>query len=132
MEEDFMTRVLFVGQQPETVDFSDAAIPPGFNAEKIHEGIAVGMAKMAERGWQADLCLIRPDKTAGIVLGKQLATTTYDCVVIGGGIRLPPKSLSLLETVVNTVHRAAPNASIAFNTRPEDTAEAAARWLNAD
>jgi hypothetical protein len=53
-------------------------------------------------------------------------------VVIGGGIRLPPKSLSLLETVVNTVHKAAPNASIAFNTRPEDTAEAAARWLNAD
>jgi hypothetical protein len=132
MEEDFMTRVLFVGQQPETVDFSDAAIPPGFNAEKIHEGIAVGMAKMAERGWQADLCLIRPDKTAGIVLGKQLATTTYDCVVIGGGIRLPPKSLALLETVVNTVHKAAPNASIAFNTRPEDTAEAAARWVNAD
>jgi len=127
-----MTRVLFVGQQPETVDFSDAAIPPGFNAEKIHEGIAVGMAKMAERGWQADLCLIRPDKTAGIVLGKQLATTTYDCVVIGGGIRLPPKSLALLETVVNTVHKAAPNASIAFNTRPEDTAEAAARWVNAD
>ena len=41
-------------------------------------------------------------------------------------------SATLLETVVNTVHKAAPNASIAFNTRPEDTAEAAARWLNAD
>jgi hypothetical protein len=127
-----MTRVLFVGQRPETVDFSDPAIPPGFSAEKIHAGIALGMSKMAERGWQADLCLIPPDKTAGLVLEQQLATTTYDCVVIGGGIRLPPKSLSLLEKVVNTVHKAAPNASIAFNTRPEDTAEAAARWLNAD
>jgi len=127
-----MTHVLFVGQRPETVDFSDPAIPPGFSAEKIHAGIAIGMSKMAERGWQADLCLIPPDKTAGLVLEQQLATTTYDCVVIGGGIRLPPKSLSLLETVVNTVHKAAPNASIAFNTRPEDTAEAAARWLNAD
>jgi hypothetical protein len=127
-----MTRVLFVGQRPETVDFSDPAIPPGFSAEKIHAGIAIGMSKMAERGWQADLCLIPPDKTAGLVIERQLATTIYDCVVIGGGIRLPPKSLSLLETVVNTVHKAAPNASIAFNTRPEDTAEAAARWLNAD
>ena len=127
-----MTRVLFVGQRPETVDFSDPAIPPGFNAEKIQAGIAIAMAKMAERGWQADLCLIPPDKTAGLVLEQQLATTTYDCVVIGGGIRLPPKSLSLLETVVNTVHKAAPNAFIAFNTRPEDTAEAAARWLEAD
>jgi hypothetical protein len=66
------------------------------------------------------------------VLERQLATTAYDCVVIGGGIRLPPKSLSLFETVVNAVHKAAPKASIAFNTRPEDTAEAAARWLNAD
>jgi hypothetical protein len=132
MEEDQMTRVLFVGQRPETVDFSDPAIPPGFNAEKIQAGIAIAMAKMAERGWQADLCLIPPDKTAGLVLEQQLATTTYDCVVIGGGIRLPPKSLSLLETVVNTVHKAAPNAFIAFNTRPEDTAEAAARWLEAD
>ncbi len=127
-----MTRVLFVGQRPETVDFSDPSIPPGFSAEKIHAGIVIGMSKMAERGWQADLCLIPPDKTAGLVLEQQLATTAYDCVVIGGGIRLPPKSLLLLETVVNTVHKAAPNTSIAFNTRPEDTAEAAARWLIAD
>ena len=40
-----MRRVLFVGQRPETVDFSDPAIPPGFNAEKIHAGIAIAMAK---------------------------------------------------------------------------------------
>jgi hypothetical protein len=132
MEGHRMTRVLFVGQQPETVDFSDPAIPPGFNAEKIHAGIAIAMSKMAERGWQADLCLIRPDDTGRLVLEKQLRSAIYDCVVIGGGIRLPPKSLSLLETVVNTVHKAAPNASIAFNTRPEDTADAAARWLPGD
>jgi hypothetical protein len=52
--------------------------------------------------------------------------------VIGGGLRLPPKSLQLFETVINVVHKAAPNASIAFNTRPEDTAEAAARWSKVD
>jgi hypothetical protein len=124
-------RVLFVGQQPETVDFSDPAIPPGFNAEKIHAGITIAMAKMAERGWQADACMIPPDETGGLMLEKQLATTIYDCVVIGAGIRLPPKSLLLLENVINAVRKAAPNALIAFNTRPEDTAEAAARWLRA-
>jgi hypothetical protein len=127
-----MTRVLFIGQTPETVDFSDPAIPPGFNAEKIHAGIAIGMGKMAERGWKADLCLIPPDKTAALVLEKQLTSTNYDCVVIGGGIRLPPKSLPLFEIVINAVRKAAPNAFIAFNTRPEDTAEAAARWLQTD
>ena len=33
--------------------------------------------------------------------------------------------------VVNTVHKTAPNTSIAFNTVPEDSADAAARWLSA-
>ena len=127
-----MTRVLFVGQRPETVDFSDPSLPPGFNAEKINAGIAIAAAGIAERGWQADLCMIEPDETAGPVLEKQLASATYDCVVIGGGLRLPPKSLPLFETVINAVHRAAPGAAIAFNTRPEDTADAAARWLKAD
>jgi hypothetical protein len=127
-----MQHVLFIGQIPETVDFTDPAIPPGFNAEKIHAGIAIGLEKIKERGWKADLCLIPPDKTAAQLLEKQLTSTSYDCVVIGGGIRIPPKSLLLLEVVVNAVRKSAPNASIAFNTRPEDTAEAAARWLPAD
>jgi hypothetical protein len=127
-----MTRVLFVGQQPETVDFSDPALPPGFNAEKIQAGIAIALAKMTERGWQADPCMIPPDATAGPTIEKQLASKAYDCVVIGGGLRLPPKSLWLFETVVNAVHKAAPNARIAFNTRPEDSAEAAARWVKGD
>ena len=124
-----MTRILFVGQEPETVDFSDPALPPGFNAEKIHAGIAAGMRQMTERGWHADLCLIKPDKTAAAALEGQLATKLYDCVVIGGGIRIPPKSLLLFEALINAVHKAAPGAAIAFNTRPEDTADAAARWL---
>jgi hypothetical protein len=127
-----MKRVLFVGQKPETVDFSDPALPPGFNAEKINAGIAIGAAKIGERGWQADLCMIAPDETAGPMLEKQLASAIYDCVVIGGGLRLPPKSLLLFETVINAIHKAAPKAAIAFNTKPEDTAEAAARWLKAD
>ena len=127
-----MTRVLFVGQLPETVDFSDPALPPGFDADKINAGIAIGAARLRERGWQADLCMIAPDETAGPTLERQLASATYDCVVIGGGLRLPPKALLLFETLVNVVHRAAPEAVIAFNTRPEDTAEAAARWLKSD
>jgi hypothetical protein len=52
--------------------------------------------------------------------------------VIGGGLRIPPKGLALFESIVNVVHKAAPGAAIAFNTRPEDTAEAAARQLQKD
>lgn len=46
-----MTRILFVGQKPGTVDFSDPALPPGFDATKINAGIAVAVDKIAERGW---------------------------------------------------------------------------------
>ena len=62
---------------------------------------------------------------------RRLSVTTYDCVVIGAGVRLPPKSLFLFEAIVNAVRKAAPNTSIAFNTVPEDSADAAARWLSA-
>jgi hypothetical protein len=126
-----LTRILFVGQKPETVDFSDPALPPGFNADKINAGIAVAVAQIGERGWQSDTCMITPDEAGGAMLEKALKGAAYDCVVIGGGLRIPPKSLTLFEMVVNAVHKAAPDATIAFNTRPEDTAEAAARQLGA-
>jgi len=126
-----MTRILFVGQKPETVDFSDPALPAGFDAEKIKAGIAVAVAKIKERGWQGDTCMIMPDETAIPMLEKQLLSARYDCIVIGGGLRIPPKSLVLFEKVVNVVHKVAPGAAIAFNTRPEDTAEAAARHIKA-
>jgi hypothetical protein len=125
-----MTRVLLVGLLPETVDYSDPTLPPGMNAKKIQAGIELGLERMTDRGWQADACLIRPDATAGPTVAQKLATTTYDCIVIGGGVRLPPKNLLLFETVVNAVKKAAPDASIAFNTIPEDSADAAARWLS--
>jgi hypothetical protein len=124
-----MTRILFVGQKPETVDFSDPALPPGFDAQKINAGIAVAVTKLEERGWQGDTCMITPDAAGRATLTEALRAATYDCVVIGGGLRLPPKSLELFEAVVNIVHAAAPHAAIAFNTRPEDTADAAARQL---
>src|ERR1700691_492832 len=123
-----MTLILFVGQKPETVDYSDPALPPGFSADKITAGIAVAVQKIEQRGWQGDTCMITPDE-AGRVLKKALERASYDCVVIGGGLRLLPKNLRLSETVVNAVHKAAPSAAIAFNTQPEDTAEAAARQL---
>jgi hypothetical protein len=52
---------------------------------------------------------------------------SYDGVVIGGGVRIPPKNLMLFEALINVVHKAAPGVSIAFNTRPEDTADALMR-----
>jgi hypothetical protein len=127
-----MPRVLLVGYDPDTVDYSDPALPPGMNAEKIRAGIEIALKQFAERGWEADLASIRPDETAGPTVERHLASARYDCVVIGAGVRLPPRRLGLFEAVVNSVHRAAPGATIAFNTRPDDSADAAARWLPAE
>lgn len=125
-----MTRILLVGYDPETVDFSDPALPPEMNAEKVRAGVAVAMKQFAERGWEADVGYIRPDETAGSTVERLLASKSYDCVVIGAGVRLPPKRLALFEVVINAVHKAAPRAVIAFNTRPDDSADAAVRWVS--
>jgi len=124
-----MARVLLLGYDPETVDFSDPGLPPGMTAEKVHAGIAVAMRQFAERGWEADLGLIRPDETAGPAVERQLASKSYDCVVVGGAVRLAHRGLALFGVVINAIHKAAAGAAIAFNTRPDDSADAAARWL---
>jgi len=124
-----MTRVLLVGYDPETVDYSNLALPPGMSAERIRTGVALALKQMTDRGWEGDVCYIRPDGTAGQTVERHLASANYACVVIGAGVRLPTQSLAVFGAVVNAIHRAAPAAAIAFNTRPEDSADAAARWL---
>jgi hypothetical protein len=124
-----MMRVLLVGYDPETVDYSNPALPPGMSAEKIRAGIALALKQMTDRGWEGDVCFIRPDGMARQAVERHLTSANYACVVIGAGVRLPPQGVAVFEAVVNAVHRAAPAAAIAFNTRPEDTADAAARWM---
>src|SRR5215468_1803145 len=125
-----MTRILLLGLDPETVEYSDPALPPGMTAEKVRAGIAVALKQFTDRGWESDVCFIRPDESAGPTVERQLRLTNYDCVVSGGGVRLPPRNLALFEVVINAVRRAAPNAAIAFNTKPDDSADAAARWVS--
>jgi hypothetical protein len=124
-----MARILLVGLDPDTVDYSDPALPPGMNAEKVRAGIAVAVQQFTERGWESDLGYIHADDTAGPTVAALLRSANYDCVVIGAGVRLPPRHLALLEALIHTIRHAAPGAAIAFNTRPDDSAVAAARGL---
>jgi hypothetical protein len=131
IRERIMARILLLGLDPETVDFSDPALPLGMTAEKVRAGITVALKQFTEHGWESDVGLIRPDETAGPAVERQLRSANYDCVVIGGGVRLPPRHLALFEVVINAIRKAAPGAAIAFNTRPDDSADAAARWVAA-
>lgn len=90
-----------------------------------------GRARFAEFGLSAETCLVGVDDRIEDDVTAALAARPWDCVVVGGGIRTPPEALELFERVVNLVRRHAPQAAIAFNTSPEDSADAAARSLAA-
>ena len=124
-----MPRILLLGLDLETVDFSDPALPPGMTVEKVRAGVAVAVKQFTDRGWESDVAYIRPDETAGPAVERQLRSMNYDCVVVGGGVRLPPRNLALFEVIIHAIRSAAPGAAIAFNTRPDDSADAAARGL---
>lgn len=120
-------RVLLRGYEPEVVDFSDPALPPGLDAEKIRHGIRVALEDMRGRGWTAEHCLVRPDDQAGQAVREKLAAAPYDCLVIGAGIRSWPRHLPVFEAILNAAREAAPATAIAFNTRPQDSAAAVER-----
>ena len=98
-------------------------------AEKIHAGVELALADMTGRGWLAENCFISSDETALPTVELRLASGRYDCVVVGAGVRLPPSRLRLFEALVNAIHHAAPQTAIAFNSRPDDSGAAAARWI---
>ncbi|MDO6416864.1 hypothetical protein Q4F19_20945 [Sphingomonas sp. BIUV-7] len=122
-------RILIIGIAPDAVDFSDPDLPPGADAAMIAGGLAEAQLLFAAQGDRCDLCLLDLKGPADVPIAAQLARETYDCIVIGGGIRLPRANLELFEAVVNAVHRHAPVVPIAFNTSPANSVEAAGRWL---
>jgi hypothetical protein len=124
-----MTRVLVIGYAPEDVDFSDPAIPPDMNAKKVAHGIAEDMEKFHARGWDADHLPIFAKSDLRKCVLDQVKKHKYDCIVIGGGVRLTTKRIPQLEVVVNAVREGAPTVPIAFNAGPEYSSEAAARWV---
>jgi hypothetical protein len=114
-------RVLVIGLDPVRI--------PGWDPEPVVAAIARGQARFADHGIEADMCLVAPDEDAEAAIVAALTRTDYACVVVGGGIRKHEPLLELFEKVVNLVRRHAPGAAIAFNSTPEDTADAALRWL---
>jgi hypothetical protein len=107
----------------------DPAKLEGWDPEPVQAAIARGHARFDDHGIEADLCLVAPDENPEGAIVEALTREDYACVVIGGGIRKHEPLLELFENVVNLVRQHAPGAAIAFNSSPEDTADAALRWL---
>jgi hypothetical protein len=114
-------RVLVIGLDPAMIE--------GWDPEPIKAAIARGQVRFGDLGVEADLCLVAVDGNAEGTIVDALTGKDYACVVIGGGIRKHEPLLEFFEKVVNLTHRHAPGAAIAFNSTPEDCADAALRWL---
>lgn len=113
--------VLVIGFDPYRVPVPD---PDGVAA-----ALERGRARFGEFGMAERSCLIGPDDRIESDIVAALGERPWDCVVVGGGIRKPPEALELFERVVNLVRRHAPQAALAFNSGPGDSADAAARVL---
>ncbi|MGX1103462.1 hypothetical protein AB7M47_001845 [Bradyrhizobium elkanii] len=118
--------VLAIGLDPTFVDLS---VMPQFTPELVRSYLDAQIEGLRTLGYDVESCLIDLGDTAEAVTAAALNARRYDCVVIGAGLREPPERLLLFETILNRVHRLAPDAAICFNTRPADTAAAVQRWV---
>ena len=122
--------VLVIGLDPDFIDFSAPELAgKGVTAEKIRGGLKGDEDKLNGLGFKAETLLVGDGATAERVVRERLGATRYDVVAIGAGIRTLPPYFLLFEKLINAVHEAAPQAKIAFNTSPADTAEAVKRWV---
>lgn len=116
-----MTTALVIGFDPRTI--------PGFDPAPVLDGLARGRARYPELGIDAHEVLVDPAGDALAPITAALTARSYDCVVVGGGLRSSPEHLALFEEIVNLVHRHAPDAQIAFNRAPDDCAAAVRRRI---
>jgi hypothetical protein len=119
-------RVLVIGLDPSVVDIRQF---PGLTPEKVRTGLKEEAAKLTALGYEVKNCFIDLGETAVDVVTQALAQETFDCIVIGAGVRTGPDQFLLFERLINVVHANAPAAKIGFNTKPTDTAEAVQRWI---
>jgi hypothetical protein len=116
--------VLVIGLDPYRV-------PGPWDPKPVAEAIEVGMTALANRSFHAEACLVGLDGSDDIEarVTAALQARSWDCVVVGGGIREPEEQLELFESIINLIRRHAPQAAIAFSHTPHDLGDAAARSL---
>jgi hypothetical protein len=117
--------VLALGLDPAAVD--PATFQP-FTTAQVTAFIETQLERIRQLGHEVQSCLVDLGATAEGVVARQLEAKSFDCVLIGAGLRAP-EGLLLFEKLLNLVHERAPRARICFNTSPADSAEAVQRWI---
>lgn len=125
------TSVAMIGLEPTLIDFSNPAYAayPGMTAAKVQAGLDADVEKLNTLGYAAELCLVDLGETAESVLRQRLQSRTFDCILVGAGVRLVAQNTPLFEKLINVVHECAPRSKLCFNTGPTDSAQAVQRWF---
>ena len=126
---DIMKKILIIGMNPNTIDFTNPELPKGLTIDIIEKGSKATLEKLISMGYDAELFLIDTGTTDLSNLAKQLKENNYDGVVVGNGIRGIKANFILFEQIINVVHSNSIKSKIIFNTLPTDTDEAIKRWL---
>ena len=93
------------------------------------DGLNGSRDRLERAGHAAQILLTRDPRTIGDHVSNAMKKQRYDVVVIGAGLRTLPAMLEQFETLMNVLHRSAPQAKLAFNTQQNDSDAAALRWL---
>lgn len=106
--------------------------PGCLDPKPVVDSLNKGLARFTEQGVGFETCLFGLDGSDDVeaILSNALRSRSWECVVVGGGVRKPEDQVELFEQVVNLIRRYAPSAAIAFNNAPENTFDAAARWVD--
>ena len=118
------TDVLALGLDPRFVDYSQM---PGITPALLQSYLDAQLERLRALDYYVESCLVDTGETAEEVTRLHLESRTFDCVLIGAGLRAPAHLL-LFEKLLNLVHERAPLAKICFNTNPADSVEAVQRW----
>jgi hypothetical protein len=120
-----MPAVLALGLDPV---FVDSKAMGGYTPAMVRAFIDSQLDRVRAGGYEVENCLVDLGETAETVLREKLRERSFDCVLIGAGLRAPEHSV-LFEQLLNTVHVLAAKAKICFNTTPGDSLEAVQRWV---
>ena len=118
--------VLLIGLSPDAVDYSRW---PGLTPEKLEAVLDADKTSLIELGYDARICFVDHGETAEATVSAALAETSFDCILVGAGVRTDPEEFLLFEKLINVIHKKAPTARICFNTGPADSVDAVRRWV---
>lgn len=124
-----MARILIIGEDPDSTKPEDH--PPGVTADSIRTALDRARSAFLSNGHDAEILFTTSADSIAHELADAVRGRHYDVLVIGAGLRVLPPMAQHFERLMNAIREHAPDARLAFNTKPDDTAEAAERQLRA-